>query len=172
MPKEDIHVIIVGSRNAGISSFITQHAHDYEMTEEAGMGIDIQSASVYVNDAEYNIIFYEIAGTFPLDSLKKIFQKKYIALAVMFDLSNPVSLEFAEMIFNQIQEKLGTKMPEDKFLLASHLDCERAVSQDLVDSLLSNMGGQSYYYEFSATTGENLAETMQQVAKKILESAE
>ena len=170
MPKEDIHVIIVGSRNAGISSFINQHAHDYEMTEEAGMGIDIQSTSVFANDAEYNIIFYEIAGTFPLDSLKKILQKRYIAFAVMFDLSNSVSLEFAEMIFNQVQEKLGTKMPKIKFLLASHLDCERSVSQDLVDSLLNNMGGQSYYYEFSATTGENLAETMEQLAKKVLEN--
>jgi len=170
MPKEDIHVIIVGSRNAGISSFINQHAHDYEMTEEAGMGIDIQSTSVFVNDAEYNIIFYEIAGTFPLDSLKKIFQKTYVAFAVMFDLSNSVSLEFAEMITNQVQEKLGMRMPRIKFLLGSHLDCERAVSQDLIDSLLSNMGGQSYYFEFSATTGENLLETMQQLAKKILEN--
>ncbi|HME52428.1 MAG TPA: hypothetical protein VKM55_09445 [Candidatus Lokiarchaeia archaeon] len=170
MPKEDIHVIIVGSRNAGISSFINQHAHDYEMTEEAGMGIDIQSTSVFVNDAEYNIIFYEIAGTFPLDSLKKIFQKKFVAFAVMFDLSNSVSLEFAEMITNQVQEKLGAKMPRIKFALASHLDCERAVSQDLIDSLLSNMGGQSYYYEFSSTTGENLSDTMEQLAKKILEN--
>jgi signal recognition particle receptor subunit beta len=171
MAKEDkdIHIIITGSRNAGISSFINQKAGDYEAHDETGMGIDIQSAMVYVNKAEYNILFYEIAGTFPLDSLKKIFTKKHVGLIIMFDLSNPVSLEFAELIFSQISEKIGTKMPKIKFLLGSHLDLPKAVPQEAIDSLISTMGGNTYYLEFSAKTGDRLAESIEQIAKRILE---
>ncbi|MEX2684226.1 MAG: hypothetical protein Q6373_021830 [Candidatus Sigynarchaeota archaeon] len=169
MAKEDIHVIITGSRNAGISSFINQKAGDYETHEESGIGIDIQSTSVYVNKEEYNIIFYEIASTFPLESLKKIFQKKNVGLAVMFDLSNPVSLEFAELIYNQIAEKIGTRMPKTKFLLGSHLDLPRAVPSESIDALMETMGGKTYYLEFSAKTGERLYESLEQIAIKILE---
>ncbi len=171
MAKEDrdIHIIISGSRNAGISSFVSQKAGDYEASEESGMGIDIQSATVYVNKAEYNILFYEIASTFPLDSLKKIFQKKNVGLAVMFDVSNPVSLEFAELIFNQIADKVGTKLPKIKFLLGSHLDLPKATPQESIDALLNSMGGNTYYLEFSAKTGERLAESLEQIAIRILE---
>jgi hypothetical protein len=171
MAKEDkdIHIIIAGSRNAGISSFINQKAGDYESHEEVGMGIDIQSASVYVNKAEYNILFYEIASTFPLDSLKKIFQKKNVGIAVMFDVANPVSLEFAELIFNQIAEKVGTKMPKIKFLLGSHLDLPKSTPQEAIDALIDSMGGNTYYLEFSAKTGERLGESLEQIAMRILE---
>jgi hypothetical protein len=170
MAKEDkdIHIIITGSRNAGISSFINQKTGDYEAHDESGMGIDIQSATVYVNKAEYNLLFYEIASTFPLDSLKKIFQKKNVGIAVMFDVSNPVSLEFAELIYSQIAEKLGTKMPKIKFLLGSHLDLPK-MPQESIDALISTMGGNTYYMEFSAKTGERLAESLDQIAKRVLE---
>ncbi|NMC06839.1 MAG: GTPase domain-containing protein [Candidatus Lokiarchaeota archaeon] len=166
--EKDIHIIITGSRNAGISSFINQKAGEYEAHDESGMGIDIQSAPVYVNNAEYNILFYEIASTFPLDSLKKIFQKKHVGLAVMFDLANPVSLEFAELIYTQIAEKLGTKLPRIKFLLGSHLDLPKAMPQESIDALISTMGGNTYYLEFSAKTGERLSESLEQMAKRIL----
>nr|MDO8088866.1 GTPase domain-containing protein [Candidatus Sigynarchaeum springense] len=169
MAKEDIHVIITGSRNAGISSFINQKAGDYEAHEESGMGIDIQSTSVYVNKDEYNILFYEISSTFPLDSLKKIFQKKNVGLAVMFDVSNPVSLEFAELIYNQIAEKIGPRMPKTKFVLGSHLDLPKAVAPEAIDALMETMGGRTYYMEFSAKTGERLAESLEQMAMRILE---
>ena len=172
MAKEDkdIHIIITGSRNAGISSFINQKTGDYEAHEESGMGIDIQSTSVYVNKAEYNILFYEIASTFPLDSLKKIFQKKNGGLAVMFDVANPVSLEFAELIFNQIAEKVATKLPKIKFLLGSHLDLPKATSQEAIDALINSMGGNTYYLEFSAKTGERLGESLELIAIRILET--
>ncbi len=169
MAKEDIHVIISGSRNAGISSFINQKAGDYEAHEDKGIGIDIQSTTVYVNKEEYNILFYEIASTFPLDSLKRIFQKKNVGLAIMFDVSNPVSLEFAELIYNQIAEKVGTRMPRTKFLLGSHLDLPKAMPQEAIDALMETMGGKTYYLEFSARTGERLDESLQQVAERILE---
>ncbi|MBN2151328.1 MAG: GTPase domain-containing protein [Candidatus Lokiarchaeota archaeon] len=169
MAKEDIHVIISGSRNAGISSFINQMAGDYEPHDESGMGIDIQSASVYVNKEEYNILFYEIASTFPLDSLKKIFQKKNVGIAIMFDVSNAVSLEFAELIYNQIAEKLGTRLPRVKFLLGSHSDLPKAMPQEAIDALMAGMGGKTYYLEFSAKTGERLLESLERLAQRILE---
>ncbi len=171
MAKEDkdIHIIISGSRNAGISSFINQKTGDYEANDEHGMGIDIQSTAVYVNKAEYNLLFYEIASTFPLDSLKKIFQKKNVAIALMFDVANPVSLEFAELIYNQIAEKVGTKMPKIKFLLGSHLDLPKAMPQEAIDALIAMMGGNTYYLEFSAKTGERLTESLETIAKRVLE---
>nr|MDO8110394.1 hypothetical protein [Candidatus Sigynarchaeota archaeon] len=171
MTKEDIHVIITGSRNAGISSFIAQKSEDFPANDEVGMGIDIQTTSVYINDTEYSLLFYEIAGTFPLDSLKKIFQKKAVGLAVMFDISNPVSLEFAELIFNQIQEKLGSRMPKIKFLLGSHSDLPKGVSQEAIDAIMTILGGNTYYFEFSSKTGQNMVETMNQIAQKILDNA-
>jgi predicted GTPase len=59
MSREDksVHVIITGSRNAGISSFISQMENDREKVDEIGMGIDIQTTSVFFNDTEIFAIF-------------------------------------------------------------------------------------------------------------------
>ncbi|MHA1791650.1 MAG: hypothetical protein ACTSVI_03330 [Promethearchaeota archaeon] len=166
----DIHIVITGSRQTGISSFINKESNDFEPNDEIGLGVDIQSASVDLENGKIaNMIFYEIAGTYPLDALRKIFKKKNVALAIMFDLSNMVSLELAEVLFNRIEEKLEAKlMPRIKFLLGSHLDLERAVESKQIDALLTVMGEKTYYYEFSAETGENLNSTLKEMAIKIL----
>ncbi len=170
MAKEDLnlHIIIMGSRQAGISSFINQKEGDYEPNDETGVGIDIQTTPVFVDNKEYILTFYEIAGTFPLDSLRKIFLKKHVALAVMFDMSNNVSLELAELLFTQVQSRIQEKTPRVKFLLASHLDVEQKVPQEAVDALLEIMGPNTSYLEFSSKTGENVVESLETIAKKIL----
>ena len=165
----DIHVLITGSQQAGISSFIYQKDLDHEPRDESGIGIDIQTTDVFLEGKEYHLIFYEIAGPFPLDSLKKIFKKKYLGLVIVFDLSNTVSLELGEVLFNQIQEKLEDKMPKTKFLLGSHLDLEKDISDEAIEALLTIMGKNTYYMEFSAKTGENLLDALELVAKKIME---
>ncbi|MHA1369084.1 MAG: hypothetical protein ACTSWN_08480 [Promethearchaeota archaeon] len=164
-----VHVIITGSRQAGISSFISRTAEDYEAYDEEGVGIDIQPTQIELDDGtKCTIVFYEVAGTFPLNSLRKIFRKNLVGFAVMFDLSNTVSLELAETLFNQFSERLGDNMPKVKFLLGSHSDLEKEVDQKYIDSLLTIMGDNTYYYEFSAKTGENITETMKNIVEKII----
>jgi hypothetical protein len=171
MSREDksVHIIITGSRQAGISSFISQMENDREKVDEIGMGIDIQSTSLFLNGSEIFVFFYEIAGPFPIDSLTKILRKKNLGLAVMFDLSNTVSFEMADMLYRQVAEKIGDRMPKFRFLLGSHLDLERDVNQDSIDALLDFMGPDAAYREFSAKSKENLVETMEYVVRTILE---
>lgn len=162
------HIIITGSRQAGISSFISQKAEDFEPNDEVGMGIDIQTTNINVDGKECNMHFYEIAGTFPLDSLRKIFRKKTVGLAVMFDLNNLVSLELAEVLFKQIQGKLQKNTPTKKFLLGSHSDLEREVDQKHIDAVITIMGEDTHYLEFSAKTGENLQASLEKIASVTL----
>ncbi|MBD3185283.1 hypothetical protein GF325_00530 [Candidatus Bathyarchaeota archaeon] len=171
MSQEDFiaHIIITGSRQAGISSFISQKAKDFEPHDEVGWGIDIQTTSVNLDDeCGCTMHFYEIAGTFPLDSLRKILRKKNVGLAIMFDLSNKVSIELAELLYKRIEEKLNQKsMPSNKFLLGSHLDEDREVTREEIDALITIMGEDTHYLEFSSKTGENLEESLQSIAKII-----
>ncbi|MFX0103850.1 MAG: hypothetical protein ACFFCS_30085 [Candidatus Hodarchaeota archaeon] len=163
------HIIITGSRQAGISSFVSQKAEDFEAYDEEGMGIDIQTTNVTLDDGkECHLHFYEIAGTFPLDSLRKIIRKKTVGLAIMFDLNNTVSLELAEVLFKQIQDKLHKNTPTNKFLLGSHSDLERKVEQKHVDAVLTIMGEDTHYLEFSAKTGDNLLESLEKIARVVL----
>ncbi|MHA1680408.1 MAG: hypothetical protein ACTSUE_05330 [Promethearchaeota archaeon] len=169
--KESIvHILISGSQDAGISSFIRKKAEDFEPLDEAGLGIDIQTTNITMEDGkECKMHFYEIAGTFPLESLGKILRKKHVGLAIVFDISNTVSLELGEVLFNRIQEKLGAKsMPKHKFLLGSHLDLEKSITQPRIDAVLTLMGEDTHYLEFSSKTGENVDESLRIIAKKIL----
>lgn len=178
--KDDttLHVLITGSRQAGISSFIAQKRGDHEANDEMGIGIDIQSARVFHDGTEYTVFFYEVSGTFPLDALRKILKKKRVGFAAVFDLSNPVSLEMAELLYSQIHAKLGDTMPRAKFLLGSHLDLEtgmddqaKAKLSESIEALVTIMGNGTHYAEFSTETGENLESTMELLVRKILEQS-
>jgi len=99
-------VLFYGGPNVGITSLIERRAADYVAEYEWGIGMEFYSERVKVDGEDVNLLMFEIGRENVLEVLEKGLKHGSAVIALVYDVTNPDSLEDAMGFYSDIKPRL------------------------------------------------------------------
>ena len=162
--------IVVGEYSVGKSSIIQRMVNKtFKINREPTIGIEFHVLKAKVGPSTYKLQLWDCAGQHRFRSIvKSYFRGSHVAF-VVFDLSDPTSLDKVDDWVDSICEEL----PDCMFVLLGNksdlpdTDVCRKRAKDVVERQKEKLLRDVLYWEVSAATGETIDEVVQSVFSRL-----
>jgi small GTP-binding protein len=156
-----LKVVIVGDENVGKTSIVRRYCEGrFEASRIATIGVDFQTHTVSLEDGPVKLSIWDMAGQDRFQVMRPGFYRGSRSTALVFDVTNPVSLERLE---RWRQEVLGA-LPNQKFIVvANKIDLMPDDGMDAAKDLADRIGAP--FVRTSALTGEGVSTLFESLAR-------
>ena len=159
-----LKVVIAGDGNVGKTSLIRRWCEGkFEASRVMTIGVDFQTKVVDLPEGAVKLSIWDVAGQERFQSLRPGFYRGSRAVALVYDVTNEVSL--ANLA--QWQAEIGKAAARVKYLVVGNkIDLPRAAPAESAQRFAEQLGAP--YVETSAATGEGvplLFEALARLAK-------
>ena len=159
-----IKIIILGSSGVG-KTCILQRAFDNEYNQNAvsTIGIDFRTKFFKFDDTKIKVNYIDTAGQEKFRAISVNYLKGTDGAVLVYDVTQKKTFELIGTWLDDIRE--NNKMSIGKMLLGNKADLEeeREVTKEEGEKLAELL--QCKYYETSAKTGQNIIESLDEIAK-------
>ncbi|XP_074972035.1 ras-related protein Rab-44 [Phalacrocorax aristotelis] len=158
-PDHLYNVLFVGDSHVGKTSFLYRlHANTFNPHLTATVGLDYQIKNLVVDNKRFALRLWDSAGQERYQSITKQFFRKADGVVLMYDITSEYSFSDVRYWLSCIQE--GAEDGVAILLLGNKTDCaaERQVPTKDGERLAEEH--QLMFYECSAASGQNVAESM------------
>jgi len=164
---------IVGDEAVGKTSLVRRFVENaFDTDYKPTLGVNISTKTVQFPDTETEVHFsiHDMAGQEQFARVRKAYFRGTSACFIVFDVTNPNSLQTVKSWYKQIREFAGTSTAI--ILIGNKVDLfeERVVTSDMVHELIREL--KCPYIETSAKTGENVETAFSLVAMYLCERSE
>ncbi|KAF3854542.1 hypothetical protein F7725_022597, partial [Dissostichus mawsoni] len=167
-PDRLFKIILVGNSSVGKTSLLRRFCDDsFHPGTSATVGIDYSVKTIIVDNSQVALQLWDTAGQERYRSITKQFFRKADGVVVMYDITAVQSFTAVRQWLTNVKEGAGEDIPI--MLLANKTDkeIERQVQKGVGERLAKDC--QMTFYECSACTGRNVAESMINLARILKE---
>ncbi|KAI9523515.1 hypothetical protein NQZ68_027374 [Dissostichus eleginoides] len=167
-PDRLFKIILVGNSSVGKTSLLRRFCDDsFHPGTSATVGIDYSVKTIIVDNSQVALQLWDTAGQERYRSITKQFFRKADGVVVMYDITAVQSFTAVRQWLTNVKEGAGEDIPI--MLLANKTDkeIERQVQKGVGERLAKDC--QMTFYECSACTGRNVAESMIHLARILKE---
>ncbi|XP_033997891.1 ras and EF-hand domain-containing protein homolog [Trematomus bernacchii] len=167
-PDRLFKIVLVGNSSVGKTSLLQRFCDDsFHPGTSATVGIDYSVKTIIVDNSQVALQLWDTAGQERYRSITKQFFRKADGVVVMYDITAVQSFTAVRQWLTNVKEGAGEDIPI--MLLANKTDkeIERQVQKGVGERLAKD--GQMAFYECSAFTGRNVAESMIHLARILKE---
>ena len=163
--KETIlKVIVLGSSQVGKTSILVRYfKNEFNLETLSTIGIDFKTKYFKFDEEKIKINFIDTAGQEKFRAISVNYLKGTDGVLLVFDITNKETFYLIQNWVEDIHQ--NNKSNIGKILLGNKSDLEesRQVSKEEAEQLAKDLG--CPYIEASAKTGENINETISEIAK-------
>lgn len=149
-------VLTIGDSGVGKSSLIIRHNNNtFRDDLKATLGIDFTQKTEYRNGKRYDMAIWDTAGQERFRTVTRAYYRDAHAAILVFDLTNPKSLENIEVWHSELMESLKSNKNTQSpviILVGNKNDMKSVVSQKDVNAMVEKLNI-SIYVNTSAKTG-------------------
>ncbi|KAL3061909.1 hypothetical protein OYC64_009932 [Pagothenia borchgrevinki] len=167
-PDRLFKIVLVGNSSVGKTSLLQRFCDDsFHPGTSATVGIDYSVKTIIVDNSQVALQLWDTAGQERYRSITKQFFRKADGVVVMYDITAVQSFTAVRQWLTNVKEGAGEDIPI--MLLANKTDkeIERQVQKGVGERLAKDC--QMAFYECSAFTGRNVAESMIHLARILKE---
>lgn len=167
MHNNSVHhkVVFLGETSVGKSSIVSRYTRDeFFDFQEPTIGAAFQTKNIHLDNCNVRMEFWDTAGQERYRSLAPMYYRGASVAFIVYDITNPDTLNNAKYWINQIKNKgernciivlLGNKID----LSERRIERETGINVSEMNNIM--------FAEVSAKTGANINDIMIQVAKKL-----
>jgi small GTP-binding protein len=160
-----VKLIALGDSSVGKTSLILRYTEDWFASNSlTTIGIDVKFKTLRLNDREIKLQIWDPAGQEKYRTITKSFYQRADAVLLMFDLTNPQSLEQVSLWMNQIKENAEADI--SVVLAGNKADLVETAEQSLGTEVAEQYGIE--FYCTSAKTGLNVHTAFTQLVQQVL----
>ncbi|CAL8263046.1 unnamed protein product [Merluccius merluccius] len=167
-PDRLFKVILVGNSSVGKTSLLKRFCDDrFCHDTSATVGVDYSVKTILVDNSQVALQVWDTAGQERYRSITKQFFRRADGIVVMYDITSELSFTGVRQWLASVQEGADEDIPI--MLLGNKTDkeSEREVQTTLGEKLAKD--SQFIFYECSACSGHNVAESMVHLARTLKE---
>ncbi|XP_005795922.1 ras and EF-hand domain-containing protein homolog [Xiphophorus maculatus] len=167
-PDRLFKVVLVGNSSVGKTSLLQRFCDDrFHPGTCATVGIDYSVKTITVDNSQVALQLWDTAGQERYRSITKQFFRKADGVIVMYDVTAEQSFTAVRQWLTSVKEGTGGEIPI--MLLGNKTDkeAEREVQKEVGERLAKDC--QMTFFECSACSGANVAESMVQLARILKE---
>lgn len=167
-PDRLFKVIMVGNSCVGKTSLLKRFCDDcFYPGTSATVGVDFSVKTIQVDGSQVALQLWDTAGQERYRSITKQFFRRADGVVVMYDITSEVSFSGVRQWLSSVQDGVDEEIPI--MLLGNKTDKEslREVQASVGKKLAKE--GQFLFYECSACSGHNVAESMMHLARILKE---
>ncbi|XP_034542443.1 ras and EF-hand domain-containing protein homolog [Notolabrus celidotus] len=161
-------IVLVGNSSVGKTSLLRRFCDDcFHPGTSATVGIDYSVKTITVDSSQVALQMWDTAGQERYRSITKQFFRKADGVVVMYDITAEDSFTAVRQWLTSVKESAGEDIPI--MLLANKTDkeTERQVQRGVGERLSKDC--QMSFYECSAFSGQNVVESMVNLARILKE---
>ena len=157
-------VIFLGAPGVGKTSIITRFMYDqFTKRYDTTIGIDYFTKDLKVNDRNITLQIWDTAGQEQFQSLIPAYIRTSAMVIIVYDLSDPRSLDSAISWYEKIVDLRGNDFKS--ILAGNKSDLNKDVNESVLEEFLKQ--NPMPHMEISAKSGENISELFIKVAKDV-----
>ncbi|TKS73166.1 Ras-related protein [Collichthys lucidus] len=163
-PDRLFKIVLVGNSSVGKTSLLRRFCDDcFHPGTSATVGIDYSVKTITVDSSQVALQMWDTAGQERYRSITKQFFRKADGVVVMYDITAEPSFTAVRQWLTSVKESAGDDIPI--MLLGNKTDkeMERQVQKRVGERLAKEC--QMTFYECSACSGHNVAESMVHLAR-------
>ncbi|KAM9351633.1 EF-hand calcium-binding domain-containing protein 4B [Symphorus nematophorus] len=167
-PDRLFKIVLVGNSSVGKTSLLRRFCDDsFHPGTSATVGIDYSVKTLTVDNSQVALQMWDTAGQERYRSITKQFFRKADGVVVMYDITAEQSFTAVRQWLTSVKESAGEDIPI--MLLGNKTDkeMERQVQKGVGERLAKD--SQMTFYECSACSGHNVAESMVHLARTLKE---
>nr|XP_046250331.1 EF-hand calcium-binding domain-containing protein 4B [Scatophagus argus]XP_046250332.1 EF-hand calcium-binding domain-containing protein 4B [Scatophagus argus]XP_046250333.1 EF-hand calcium-binding domain-containing protein 4B [Scatophagus argus] len=167
-PDRLFKIVLVGNSSVGKTSLLRRFCDDsFQPGTSATVGIDYSVKTITVDNSQVALQMWDTAGQERYRSITKQFFRKADGVVVMYDITAEQSFTAVRLWLTSVKESAGEDIPI--MLLGNKTDkeMERQVQKGLGQRLAED--NQLTFYECSACSGHNVAQSMVHLARILKE---
>uniref|UniRef100_A0A3B5LH09 EF-hand domain-containing protein n=1 Tax=Xiphophorus couchianus TaxID=32473 RepID=A0A3B5LH09_9TELE len=167
-PDRLFKVVLVGNSSVGKTSLLQRFCDDrFHPGTCATVGIDYSVKTITVDNSQVALQLWDTAGQERYRSITKQFFRKADGVIVMYDVTTEQSFTAVRQWLTSVKEGTGGEIPI--MLLGNKMDkeAEREVQKEVGERLAKDC--QMTFFECSACSGANVAESMVHLARILKE---
>jgi len=147
-----VKVVVAGDGNVGKTSLIRRYTEDkFDISRVATIGVDFHTHSVNLPDRQVRLSIWDMAGQDRFRVMRPGFYKGSRAAALVFDITNPESLEH----LLGWREEILEIVPDQNFVVvANKIDLDRTQNPEIAHRFAKLI--HAPYIETSALTGKGV----------------
>ena len=166
-------IILIGSSGVGKSSLIQRYTQKtFEDVYDCTIGVDFFTKTIDVNGKTVKLQIWDTAGTEKYRSITSSYYRGSHCALIVFDLTSKDSFESLPTWIENYYKNCNQEFDKNVIMIGNKNDLseKRDVTQDKINDFikLNNL----VYFETSAKTGENVDESFQYIAQKLMEEQE
>ncbi len=156
-----VKVVIAGDGNVGKTSLIRRYTEaKFSQSRVATIGVDFAAHTVQLADGAVRLSIWDMAGQERFQVVRSGFYRGSLATALVYDVSDPASLEH----LSRWREEILGVLPQQQFVVVGNkLDLPRIAQANTAKEYAA--GIQARHIETSALTGEGVAELFESLAR-------
>ncbi|XP_035982619.1 ras and EF-hand domain-containing protein homolog [Fundulus heteroclitus] len=167
-PDRLFKIVLVGNSSVGKTSLLQRFCDGrFHPGTCATVGIDYSVKTITVDNSQVALQMWDTAGQERYRSITKQFFRKADGVIVMYDITAEQSFTAVRQWLTSVKEGTGEEIPI--MLLGNKMDkeAEREVQKEVGERLAKDC--QMTFFECSACSGDNVAESMVQLARILKE---
>ncbi|KAM4553815.1 EF-hand calcium-binding domain-containing protein 4B [Fundulus diaphanus] len=167
-PDRLFKIVLVGNSSVGKTSLLQRFCDGrFHPGTCATVGIDYSVKTITVDNSQVALQMWDTAGQERYRSITKQFFRKVDGVIVMYDITAEQSFTAVRQWLTSVKEGTGEEIPI--MLLGNKMDkeAEREVQKEVGERLAKDC--QMTFFECSACSGDNVAESMVQLARILKE---
>ena len=166
-------IILIGSSGVGKSSLIQRYTQKtFEDVYDCTIGVDFFTKTIDVNGKTVKLQIWDTAGTEKYRSITSSYYRGSHCALIVFDLTSKDSFESLPTWIENYYKNCNQEFDKNVIMIGNKIDLseKRDVTQEKINDFikLNNL----VYFETSAKTGENVDESFQYIAQKLMEEQE
>ena len=159
-----LKIIILGSTEVGKTSILNRYFKDEFIGNQIStIGIDFQTKFFKFDSKKVKVNYTDTAGQEKFRAISINYLKSADGVILVFDITKQNTFDALEGWLQYIKENKNLDIP--KILIGNKADLEdqREVSQEQAEKFADSIGCK--FYEGSAKSGENIKESLDEIAK-------
>ncbi|XP_072282606.1 EF-hand calcium-binding domain-containing protein 4B-like [Pyxicephalus adspersus] len=168
-PDHIYKIIFVGNTSVGKTSFLQRvYEGSFRKDLPATVGIDYQIKTLTVDNKRYVLQLWDTAGQERFHSITEQFFRKADGMVIMYDITSKKTFTDVCYWLNRIQAKTVDDIVI--LLIGNKTDCESERKVAYEDAKKLAQDYQLLFTECSAESGENVMESLSQIARSLKEN--
>ena len=166
-------IILIGSVGVGKSSLLQRYIENkFDNNYFCTIGVDFYIKIIKLKDKEIKLQLWDTAGTEKYRSITSSYYRGSHCALIVFDLTSKDSFESLPTWIENYYKNCNQEFDKNVIMIGNKNDLseKRDVTQEKINDFikLNNL----VYFETSAKTGENVDESFQYIAQKLMEEQE
>jgi small GTP-binding protein len=163
--EDTVKLIALGDSSVGKTSLILRYTEDWFASNSlTTIGIDVKFKTLRLSDRDIKLQIWDPAGQEKYRTITKSFYQRADGVLLMFDLTNPQSLEQVSLWMSQIKENAEADI--SVVLAGNKADLVESEEESLGSKVAAHYGIE--FYCTSAKTGLNVDTAFTQLVQQVL----